>query len=129
MERKQFFETLTKDRLLPKEILALRKYLIANVGKPCEVYACGCPSCQIWLAYIELESHLEEYEEPKSKKKKQWKPKNGEVFYYIYVSGEIEKDTWDGNLYDHNLLSAGNVYPTKKVAEEIARRVRNAYKL
>jgi len=126
MKPKQFFETLTKDRLLPKEILALRKYLLANAGKPCETYAVGCPSCQIWLAYIELESYLEKWE-PK-KPKKQWKPKNGEAFYYVYIDGKIHKDAWRPSL-DIELLSIGNVYPTKKLAEEAAQRILRAYKI
>ena len=129
MKRKQFFETLTKDRLLPKEILALRKYLITNVGKPCEVYACGCPSCKIWLAYIELESHLEKWEEPKKKPTKRWEPKKGEVFFFIDLDGKVSRFKWFDDSDDHKQLAAGNVYPTKKLAEEAAKRVMNAYKL
>jgi hypothetical protein len=129
MKSKQFFETLTKDRLLPKEILALRKYLITNVGKPCEVYACGCPSCKIWLAYIELESYLEEWEEPKKKPTKQWEPKKWESYYYIETDGKVELSEWTQDFHDLKQLEAGNIYPTKKVAEEMARRVMNAYKL
>jgi hypothetical protein len=128
---KQFFETLTKDRLLPKEILALRKLLISEVGKPCSVYTPGCPSCQIWLAYIELESHLEKWE-PK-KPKKQWKPKKGEMFYYVYVFGNsevrVEEYRREGNVDDVEQLSFGNVYPTKKLAEEAAKRILRAYKI
>jgi len=129
MKRKQFFETLTKDRLLPKEILALRKYLLANAGKPCEVYTPGCVVCQMWLAYIELESYLEEWEEPKKKPTKRWEPKKGEVFFFIDLDGKVSRFKWFDDSDDHKQLAAGNVYPTKKVAEEIARRVRNAYKL
>ena len=127
MKPKQFFETLTKDRLLPKEILALRKYLLAHAGKPCEVYACGCPSCKIWLAYIELESYLEKWE-PK-KPKKQWKPKNGEAYFCICTSGIVGKSEWRFDEFDIYRLKIGNVYPTEKLAEEAAQRILRAYKI
>ena len=127
MKRKQFFETLTKDHLLPKEIIALRKYLNAHVGKPCEKYACGCPSCQIWLAYIELESHLEKWEPKKSKKR--WKPRRGDIYHFVYGFGKVGDAEWKADEFDIKQLSFGNVYSTKKLAEEAAKRILRAYEI
>lgn len=49
--------------------------------------------------------------------KKQWKPKIGEMYFCVGVSGNINCTTWDEHTVDIMHYLAGNCYRTKKDAE------------
>lgn len=46
-----------------------------------------------------------------------WKPKNDDLYYYVYSGGVIGNECWGEFSYDSWLLNQGNCFRTKKEAE------------
>lgn len=58
-----------------------------------------------------------------------WKPKDGEIFFYVMVDGEVSSDFFRGaSMWCAGMLDAGNCYRTREEAEQAAERVRKAYR-
>lgn len=50
--------------------------------------------------------------------KRSWRPKDGDVFYYVLTNGKIEEYIFvNDNIHTLMLFSFGNCFPTKEVAE------------
>lgn len=65
----------------------------------------------------------------KSSKKEQWKPKEGERYWFIHWDGTVQQEEWSNrSLLDVTHLSIGNYYPTKEEAQKHVEGVRRAYK-
>ncbi|PWM78646.1 MAG: hypothetical protein DBY32_03975 [Phascolarctobacterium sp.] len=47
-----------------------------------------------------------------------WKPKNGDMYYYVVDDNSVWGIGWTGSLIDLVFFSAGNCYHTKQEAEE-----------
>ena len=50
-------------------------------------------------------------------KKKPWKPKNNEVYYYVNASGTVDCEEWLSFCEDITWYKLGNCYRTKEEAE------------
>lgn len=50
-------------------------------------------------------------------KPKVWKPKNGEVYYFINAIGKYEPDVWHGIETDEDMYIFGNCFKTEEEAE------------
>lgn len=62
-----------------------------------------------------------------SKKAKRWKPKGGNVYYYINTSGDIDNFIWfgvSGSSVDNKLYKINNCFQTREEArKELHRRI------
>ncbi|MFR3145428.1 MAG: hypothetical protein ACLTOT_14520 [Eubacterium callanderi] len=51
-------------------------------------------------------------------KKRPWRPKEGDTFFYVLTNGEIQKYVFEiDNIHTLMLFSFGNCFPTKAAAE------------
>ena len=67
----------------------------------------------------ELEQKLNECQKAlaelkESKKEGKWKPKDGEVYWYRDVDGDIYYDDWSNHIYDKNRCDNTLIFPTKE---------------
>lgn len=67
--------------------------------------------------------------EKKCLEKYVWKPKYGEVYYYIYyVDFEVYENMYGNNKIDNSLISVGNCFQTKEQAERKAKELKEVLK-
>lgn len=57
-----------------------------------------------------------------------WRPENGQKYWKVTDRGNPYEMEWSGCHMDYLLWQAGNCYPTKQIAEEIAELVKLAYR-
>jgi len=57
-----------------------------------------------------------------------WKPKMGERFWYIFCLIGVDSDFWNGNSDDKFYYNLGNVFKTKKEAQEKLKQIKKILK-
>ena len=72
----------------------------------------------------EIEKKIEE------KKRRRWRPKVTERFYYITIAGKvIESNTWDDGEFEESMYNLGNCFRTREEAKFIAEKLKVITKL
>jgi len=72
----------------------------------------------------ELDFHPDWFEEVKP-----WRPKKGEIFYFVSSLLEIECATWAGHNWEEYLFLVGNIFPSKEKAMVLRDRFMEAAKV
>ena len=63
-----------------------------------------------------LQGRIEDLEKSEKKSSK-WKPKDGEVYWYITEHGHAVYDIWEDDNIDDERYAIGNCFPTEESAE------------
>ena len=71
----------------------------------------------------ELQKKIDDLEKSEQKSGR-WKPKDGEVYFFITNDGYVSYKSWDNDGTDNNRYAIGNCFPTEEAAEFEAERLR-----
>ena len=58
----------------------------------------------------------------------EWKPEMHELYFFISTFGEIQSVYWQGNPTDNSTYDYGNCFPTKELAEEKLKQIKDILK-
>lgn len=107
----------------------LKIQMVENDGKWIDIYNPHfCYSCEYRVNPGNVE-HLTEVLKPgENQPTKQWKPKNGEVFFYLTGYGAENWTEWDGDSFCYLLFNLGNCFRNSEEVDSARERIRSTLK-
>ena len=73
------------------------------------------------ITYVDVKKEVE-------KVKVKWIPKQGEKYYYIKTTGDVDFLYWDGHSHDNGRLTFNNCFRTREEAEEKLDKIKEILK-
>ena len=84
------------------------------------------PECKNWCSY---DKSIRKYPILTYERiEEDWKPKGEEQYFYICGECRVIQDCWNNGTYENRLLEVGNCFPTKELAEEKLKQIKDILK-